>query len=79
MTYRKSDELRQTAVAIPLDRVLVETDSPYLAPIPLRGKRNEPANVKLTATTLAETRGMTLDELGTQTTRNARELFRIRE
>ena len=79
LTYRKSDELRQMAAAIPLDRVLVETDSPYLAPIPLRGKRNEPANVKLTATTLAETRGLTLDELAAQTTRNARELFRIRE
>jgi TatD DNase family protein len=77
LTYRRSDELRQTAAAIPLDRVLVETDSPYLAPVPLRGKRNEPANVKLTATTLAEARGMTLDEVALQTTRNARELFRI--
>ena len=79
LTYRKSDELRQTAAAIPLGRLLVETDSPYLAPIPLRGKRNEPANVKLTATTLAEALGISQEMVGEQTTRNARELFRIRE
>ncbi|MCA9023312.1 MAG: TatD family hydrolase, partial [Planctomycetaceae bacterium] len=48
LTFKKNDELRETAKQIPLDRLLVETDSPYLAPVPMRGKRNEPAFVKYT-------------------------------
>ena len=75
LTYKNAAELRAVAVRIPDDRVLVETDCPYLSPMPLRGKRNEPANVVYTARCLAEQRGMTLERLGEITTRNARGLF----
>ena len=63
MTFKKSDDLRAIAASLPADRFLVETDAPYLAPGPYRGKRNEPAYVVETAKVLAETRGVTLDEL----------------
>lgn len=77
LTYKKNDALRQVAAAIPADRLLVETDSPYLSPEPRRGKRNEPANVQYTAARLAEVRGLTPDELGELTSQNARRLFRL--
>lgn len=77
VTFRKNHELRAAAAAVPRDRLLIETDSPYLAPIPHRGKRNEPAHVKYTAAVLAEVHGLTPDELAALTTRNARELFRL--
>jgi TatD DNase family protein len=76
VTYKKSETLRQVARSIPDDRILVETDSPYLSPEPFRGKRNEPANVVHTATCLAEARGQDLIQFCEQTTRNARTLFR---
>jgi TatD DNase family protein len=60
---------------VPADRVLVETDAPYLAPVPHRGKRNEPSYVRDTARVLAETRGLAFDELAALTTRNVRTLF----
>ena len=66
---------RDVAAKVPLDRGMVETDCPYLSPVPLRGKRNEPANVVHTATCLAEVRGVSLETLAGQTTRNARLLF----
>ncbi len=75
VTFKKSDELRRTAAAVPADRLLVETDSPYLSPQPLRGKRNEPAHMVHTAACLAEARGQTLAELAALTTANARRLF----
>lgn len=75
VTFKKSDDLRRTAATVPADRILVETDSPYLSPHPLRGKRNEPANVALTAKVVAEARGMELTEFDAQTTANARRLF----
>ena len=75
LTFPKSNELRDIARDIPEDRLLVETDAPYLAPVPLRGKRNEPANVAHTARTLAELRGMTAEALGDLTTANFRRLF----
>lgn len=78
LTYKNAAELRAVAERIPDDRVLVETDCPYLSPMPLRGKRNEPANVVHTATRLAELRGVTLERLAEVTTRNARDLFRLR-
>lgn len=62
---------------VPLDRMLVETDAPFVAPEPNRGKRNEPQNVKYTAQKLAEIKGMTFDEVSLQTTKNARALFKI--
>lgn len=76
LTFPKSAELRDIARDIPADRLLVETDAPYLAPVPLRGKRNEPANVAYTARTLAELRGMTPEGLGDLTTTNFRCLFK---
>lgn len=74
-TFRKSGELREVARQIPDDRILIETDSPYLSPHPLRGKRNEPAHVVHTAACLAEVRGQTLEAFAALTTQNARRLF----
>jgi TatD DNase family protein len=75
LTYKNAAALRDVAAQQPLDRLLVETDSPYLAPVPVRGKRNEPANVVHTAACLAGLQGVTPEELAEQTTRNACELF----
>lgn len=75
VTFKKNDELREVAAEVPLDRLLVETDSPYLAPEPRRGKRNEPALVAHTAKCIADVRKISLDELAHQTTKNACELF----
>lgn len=75
LTFKNADELRDIAKNVPLDRVLVETDSPYLAPIPHRGKRNEPAFVKHTARYLAELHGLSLEEIETITTNNFFRLF----
>jgi TatD DNase family protein len=75
LTFPRSTELREIACDVPLDRLLVETDAPYLAPVPFRGKRNEPAWVAHTAKVLAELRGLTLDALADLTTTNFRRLF----
>ena len=75
LTFPKSSELRQIAADLPADRLLVETDSPYLAPVPFRGKRNEPAYVAHTAHVLAGLRGMDDDALAELTTRNFFDLF----
>ncbi len=75
VTFKKSDALRAVAATVPADRILVETDSPYLAPEPLRGKRNEPANVVHTARLLAVARGVGFNAFAAQTTQNARLLF----
>jgi TatD DNase family protein len=77
VTYKNAANLREVARHIPLDRLLVETDSPYLAPVPQRGKRNEPAFVVHTAACLAFEHGLEPAQLAEQTTRNARELFRL--
>jgi len=76
LTFPKSTELRAIAADLPAERVLVETDSPYLAPVPYRGKRNEPAHVAYTARVLAELRGLTPEALGELTTRNFLTLFK---
>src|SRR6478609_10324645 len=76
LTFKKSDDLRAIAQGLPGDRVLVETDAPYLAPGRYRGKRNEPAFVTETAKVLADTRGITADEVARQTTDNFFRLFR---
>jgi TatD DNase family protein len=76
LTFPRSAELREIARDIPLDRLLVETDSPYLAPVPFRGKRNEPAWVAHTAKVLAQVREMTPEALADLTTTNFRRLFR---
>ena len=74
-TFRKSEDLRATLKDVPLDRLLVETDSPYLAPQPVRGKRNEPAYVVHTAAMLAELKGVSVDTLANATTANFFRLF----
>jgi len=76
LTFKKSEELRAIAASLPADRILVETDSPYLAPGKYRGKRNEPAYVVETAKVLAETRGVPAEEIERQTTENFFNLFR---
>jgi len=77
VTYKNAQNVRAVAVGIPADRLLVETDSPYLAPVPVRGRRNEPAFVIHTATCLASARGTQLLMLAEQLTRNAKQLFRL--
>lgn len=79
LTYPRNQELRDVAAWAPADRILVETDSPYLSPQPLRGKRNEPARVTLVAQTLAEARGDGDDKIAALTTQNATTLFRLPE
>jgi TatD DNase family protein len=74
-TFKKSDELRAVLKDVPLARLLVETDSPYLAPMPMRGKRNEPAFVRHTAAALASLRGINERELEDATTENFLRLF----
>jgi TatD DNase family protein len=77
LTYPKADPLREVAAQLPLDSLLVETDAPWLAPAPERGKRNEPAFVTRTAATLAAVRRLTIDEIAAQTTKNFLQLFRL--
>ena len=75
LTYKTAQALRDVAAEVPLDRLLVETDCPYLSPVPHRGKRNEPAFVAHTAACLAEVKGVPAGVLAEHTTRNARALF----
>lgn len=76
VTFKTAESLRETVRAVPMDRLLVETDSPFLAPVPKRGKRNEPSYVVHTAEKLAEIRGMTPEDFATKTTDNFNSLFK---
>jgi TatD DNase family protein len=76
LTFPKSDELRAIAATVPLDRLLVETDSPYLAPVPFRGKRNEPAHTVHTAKILGDVKGLPPEAIAALTTNNFRNLYR---
>lgn len=76
LTFKNSQEIRDIAAEVPLDRLLVETDAPYLAPTPFRGKRNEPSYVVNTAKILAEVKGVSEEEIWAQTTRNFFKLFK---
>ena len=76
VTFKKADALRDVVKTVPLERLLVETDSPYLAPVPFRGKSNEPAYVAHTAATVAALKGVTPAELAARTTENFFALFR---
>ncbi|HEY8261079.1 MAG TPA: TatD family hydrolase, partial [Methylosinus sp.] len=75
VTFKNSQSLRDIARDVPMERLLVETDAPFLAPVPHRGKRNEPAFVGDTARVLAEVKGVSYDEMAAQTTANALRLF----
>lgn len=77
VTFKKADDLKSVAKAIPLERLLIETDCPYLAPMPYRGKRNEPAHVVEVARCLAELRGISLEQMATITSTNFVRLFGI--
>lgn len=76
VTFKSAADLREVARQVPVDRLLIETDSPYLAPVPHRGKRNEPAYVRHVGELIAELRGMSPDELGEATSRNFFRLFK---
>jgi TatD DNase family protein len=77
VTFKNADSLRDAVRSVPLDRLMVETDSPYLAPIPHRGRRNEPAHVRLVAEGVAATRNEPFATVAEATTTNARRLFRL--
>lgn len=78
VTFKKAFEVHEVAKQAPFDKLLVETDAPYLAPVPFRGKRNEPAYVKYVAEKIAELRECSYQEVATQTAENAEKLFRLR-
>jgi TatD DNase family protein len=75
VTFKKAENLRDAARVVPLDKLLVETDCPFLTPVPFRGKRNEPAYVEHTARFLADFYGVGLETLAARTTRNFLEFF----
>jgi TatD DNase family protein len=75
ITFKNRTDLHYASSQIPLDRIVLETDSPYMAPAPYRGKRNEPAFVRLVADRLAELRGVCVETIANATTCNARALF----
>ena len=75
LTFKKNVELRELAASLPPERIFVETDAPYLAPVPNRGKRNEPAFVRFTLECLAEAHGVSADDMAIMTTENARRFF----
>ena len=79
VTFRNADALREVARYVPGDRILLETDAPYLAPVPHRGRRNRPAYVRATAAAIAALRGEPLPDFAARTTANARALFRLEE
>jgi TatD DNase family protein len=79
LTFPKAQQIRDAALEVPLDRILIETDSPYLAPVPHRGKRNEPSYVKETAKKLGELRELPMEEIGERTSRNFYKFFKISE
>jgi TatD DNase family protein len=77
VTFKKSEDLRETARALPLDKILIETDCPFLAPVPYRGRRNEPAYVVEVARCIAIERGITVEEVGRATSDNFKRLFKL--
>jgi TatD DNase family protein len=77
VTFKNAAEVREAAKAAPIDRIMVETDAPYLAPIPNRGKRCEPGFVRDTASFIADLRGMSLGDFAHHTTQNARRFFEL--
>jgi TatD DNase family protein len=78
VTFKNAKKPKEVAAEIPLDQLLIETDCPYLAPHPYRGKRNEPGYVRLVAEEIGEIKGLTLEEVAEATTRNAKKIFAIK-
>lgn len=79
VTFPKAQQIRDAALEVPLDRMLIETDAPYLAPVPHRGKRNEPGFVKETARKLGELRGLAMEDVGDRTAHNFYKFFKLAE
>ena len=79
VTFPKAQQIRDAALEVPLHRMLIETDSPYLAPVPHRGKRNEPAFVRETALQIGDLRGLSVEEVGERTSRNFYNFFKLAE
>lgn len=79
VTFKNATTLQEVARKVPIDRMLVETDSPYLAPVPFRGKQNHPALVKYVAETLAALRGISFEEVAQATTENFYHCFKLKE
>lgn len=77
LTFKNAAKLPEIVKKAPLERILVETDAPYMAPVPMRGKRNEPAYVRYVAAKVAEIKGISLEEVARQTTENAKNLYHI--
>src|SRR5438093_1152992 len=77
ITFKNAEPLREVVRKVPLERMFVETDSPYLTPVPHRGKRNEPAYVRFVADMVAKVKTVSLEEVASTTTSNVRELFRF--
>lgn len=77
VTFKKAEDLRETAGSLPMDRILIETDAPFLAPVPYRGRRNEPAYVVETARAIAELRGVELEHIGRVTSENFNRVFSL--
>jgi len=78
VTFKNAAKLKEIAVKVPLERLLIETDCPYLAPEPFRGRRNEPAHVRCVAEHIAQLRGITIEEVALATTANAKKLFNLK-
>ena len=76
VTFKNANTIREVAAYVPLDRMLIETDSPYLAPVPYRGKTNQPGYVRYVAETLSSVKGISVEEVGTRTTENFFRLFK---
>ncbi len=79
LTFKNAQVLRDVARALPLDRIMIETDCPYMAPVPFRGRRNEPSYVGAVAHTLAQIHNMDAEQVAAVTTRTARQFFKLRE
>lgn len=77
MTFRNAEQIRQAERMVPLDRILIETDAPYLAPVPYRGQENQPAYVRNVAQFLAQLKGVDIEEIARATTQNFCDLFHL--
>ena len=77
VTFKNAKKMKEVAIEVPLEKLLLETDAPYLTPVPYRGKENQPAYVKFVAEEIAKLRGISFDEVAKATTKNAKNIFFI--